>query len=63
MSIKEKYGVPEKGDILLSSVGTLGVPYLVKNEKFYFKDGNLAWFKDFDSKLNNKFLFIFQDFI
>lgn len=56
-SIKEKYGVPEEGDILLSSVGTLGVPYLVKNEKFYFKDGNLTWFKDFDSKLNNKFLY------
>lgn len=56
-SIKGKYGVPEEGDILLSSVGTLGVPYLVKNEKFYFKDGNLTWFKDFDSKLNNKFLY------
>ena len=56
-SIKEKYGVPEKGDILLSSVGTLGVPYLVKDEKFYFKDGNLTWFKDFNSKLNNKFLY------
>ncbi len=56
-SIKGKYGVPEEGDILLSSVGTLGIPYLVKNEKFYFKDGNLTWFKDFDSKLNNKFLY------
>ena len=56
-SIKEKYGVPGKGDILLSSVGTLGVPYLVKDEKFYFKDGNLTWFKDFNSKLNNKFLY------
>lgn len=57
LSIKEKYGVPEKGDILLSSVGTLGVPYLVNTEKFYFKDGNLTGFKDFDSKLDNKFLY------
>ena len=57
ISIKEKYGVPNEGDILLSSVGTLGVPYLVNDEKFYFKDGNLTWFKDFDSKLNNKFLY------
>ncbi|WP_405321192.1 restriction endonuclease subunit S [Methanobrevibacter thaueri] len=56
-SIKRKYGVPKEGDILLSSVGTLGIPYLVKNEKFYFKDGNLTWFKDFDSKLNNKYLY------
>ena len=57
LSIKEKYGVPKEGDILLSSVGTLGIPFLVNNEKFYFKDGNLTWFKDFDSKIYNKFLF------
>lgn len=54
--IASKYGYPKEGDILLTSVGTLGVPYLVKDEQFYFKDGNLTWFKDF-SKLNNKFLF------
>ncbi|MBK2111281.1 restriction endonuclease subunit S [Francisella tularensis subsp. novicida FSC159] len=43
-----KFGVPIDGDILLTSVGTLGVPYRVNlNDKFYFKDGNLTWFKDF----------------
>ena len=48
--IKEKFGAPIKGDILLTSVGTLGVPYRVKeNDNFYFKDGNLTWFKDFSS--------------
>lgn len=32
----------------MTSVGTLGVPYRVrKKDKFYFKDGNLTWFKDF----------------
>lgn len=45
--IKEKFGVPIKNDILLTSVGTLGIAYLVGNEKFYFKDGNLTWFKNF----------------
>lgn len=46
--IAEKFGVPVEGDILLTSVGTLGVPYRVKkNDKFYFKDGNLTWFKNF----------------
>lgn len=45
--IKMKFGCPEPGDILLSSVGTLGVPYVVKNEKFYFKDGNLTWIRNF----------------
>ncbi|MEZ4931693.1 MAG: restriction endonuclease subunit S [Saprospiraceae bacterium] len=47
--IKEKFGVPHEGDILLTSVGTLGIPYRVKKtDKFYFKDGNLTWFKDFN---------------
>ena len=45
--IKEKFGVPEEGDMLLTSVGTLGIPYIVqKDEKFYFKDGNLTWFRN-----------------
>ena len=54
--IKIKYGVPKEGDMLLTSVGTLGVPYIVKNETFYFKDGNLTWFSDFKG-LNSKFLY------
>ena len=43
--IKSKYDVPRLGDILLSSVGTLGVPWLVDEEEFYFKDGNLTWLR------------------
>ena len=54
--IKIKYGVPKEGDMLLTSVGTLGIPYIVKNENFYFKDGNLTWFSDFKG-LNSKFLY------
>ena len=34
--IKSKYDVPKKGDILLSSVGTLGVPWLVNEDNFLF---------------------------
>jgi type I restriction enzyme S subunit len=46
--IKSKYGVPQKGDLLLTSVGTIGNPYLIKkDEEFYFKDGNLTWFRNF----------------
>ena len=40
--IKNKYDVPRPGDILLSSVGTLGIPWLVDEDEFYFKDGNLT---------------------
>ena len=55
--IKTKFGVPQEGDILLTSVGTLGIPYCIGvNERFYFKDGNLTWFKDYEHNLNNRFL-------
>lgn len=41
-----KFGTPQAGDILLTSVGTLGIPYLVRSgDRFYFKDGNLTWFR------------------
>ncbi len=40
--IRDEYGVPQKGDLLISAVGTIGVIWIVdgKND-FYFKDGNL----------------------
>ncbi len=46
-SIKETYGIPTEGDILITAVGTIGNSYLVENEEFYFKDGNIIWIKDF----------------
>ncbi len=57
--IKQNFGAPKEGDILLTSVGTLGIPYIVKNEdEFYFKDGNLTWFRNIDSKIiDNRLLY------
>ncbi|EPQ9456930.1 restriction endonuclease subunit S [Enterobacter cloacae complex sp. 2024EL-00711] len=44
--LKAKYGVPAVGDFLVSGVGTLGIIHQVKNgNPFYFKDGNVLWFK------------------
>ncbi len=55
---KSKFGVPLKDDILLTSVGTIGVPYKVKeNEFFYFKDGNLTWIKKYKKDIDPSFLF------
>ena len=58
--IKEEFGVPQKNDILLTSVGSIGIPYLVKeNDKFYFKDGNLTWIRNYDArKIDPLFLYI-----
>ena len=50
--LKEKYGIPQKGDILITSVGTIGNSYLVQAEEFYFKDGNIIWLKNFALGLN-----------
>lgn len=56
--IESKFGVPHEGDILLTSVGSLGIPYKVgKSDKFYFKDGNLTWFRNFNREI------IFADYL
>ena len=54
--IKSKFPVPVIGDILLTSVGTIGIPYYVTDANFYFKDGNLTWFRKFDDSINSKYL-------
>ncbi|GAA4648088.1 hypothetical protein GCM10023116_03520 [Kistimonas scapharcae] len=56
--IQRKFGAPVEGDILLTSVGTLGVPYRVqRGDNFYFKDGNLTWFRQFSDRVNSKYLY------
>ncbi len=40
--IKNQYGVPDVGDLLVTSVGTIGKTWIVDNRKFYYKDGNLT---------------------
>lgn len=58
--IKSKFGVPSKDDILLTSVGTIGIPYQVQSsDNFYFRDGNLTWLKDFTKSINPRFIYYF----
>ena len=57
VEIERKFGAPKLGDLLLTSVGTLGSVYVVKpGDRFYFKDGNLTWFRNFKG-LDSQFLF------
>lgn len=59
---KEKFGVPVNGDLLITAVGaTLDIPYVVGDEKFYFKDGNLIWLSNFKKELNSQFLYYWID--
>lgn len=56
--IKMKFGAPEAGDILLTSVGTLGVSYQVSDDDlFYFKDGNLTWFRNFNNRVLSGYIY------
>ncbi len=41
---------PETNDIMLTGVGTIGIPYIVKSyDKFYFKDASVLIFKNIHS--------------
>lgn len=56
--IKNKSGVPKAGDMLLTSVGTIGIPYIIQeSDEFYFKDGNLTWFRSFNDSILPRFLY------
>lgn len=59
--LKSKYGSPQQGDLLISAVGNrAGIPYVVKEKDgdFYFKDGNIVWFKEFKADfLDSKYLY------
>lgn len=56
--IAHKFGIPQPGDMLLTSVGTIGIPYIVKEkDTFYFKDGNLTWFRNFNERLDSRYLY------
>ena len=61
---KEKYdeysalsGKVAIDDLLVTGVGTIGIPYLISNsEPLYFKDGNIIWFQN-SGKINGKFFY------
>lgn len=52
--ISKVYGSPKINDILITAVGTIGNTWVVDNLPFYFKDGNLIWFKNI--KCNSRYL-------
>ncbi|MBQ3456579.1 MAG: restriction endonuclease subunit S [Synergistaceae bacterium] len=50
-------GEVKKGDLLVTGVGTIGLPFIVEtDEKLYFKDGNIIWVKQ-SKDINPKFLY------
>ena len=50
-------GKVKKGDLLVTGVGTIGVPMLINSdEPLYFKDGNIIWFKN-ENIIDGKFFY------
>ena len=60
--LKSKKLVPNESDLLITSRGTLGLCYIVKDEDcFYFQDGMITWLKNLKSTVLSAFLgFMFQ---
>lgn len=59
--VSQKYGSPVAGDFLVSGVGTLGISYQVQSsDRFYFKDGNVLWFKSKGKLASNFFKYQLQ---
>jgi type I restriction enzyme S subunit len=51
---------PVLGDIMITGVGTIGVPYIVRpNDRFYFKDASVLIFKN-TCALNPQYLSLFM---
>lgn len=58
-TLEDGYGVPKIGDILITSVGTIGNTWICDGRKFYYKDGNITQICGspfFDSKYIEHFL-------
>jgi type I restriction enzyme S subunit len=54
--VSQQSGAIQEGDVLLTSRGTLGVPYVVNaTDRFHFADGNLTWFRRFAGLDSNYF--------
>ncbi len=62
--IKKSFGVPQISDLLMSAVGTIGeIMVIENNDEFYFKDGNIVWFKGFKSLDTNYLKFALTAFV
>lgn len=58
-SLSKKIGRVKKDDILITGGGSIGIPFLIKNnDPLYFKDADLLWIK-INERVNGYFLYSF----
>ncbi|UXN12722.1 restriction endonuclease subunit S [Lactobacillus amylovorus] len=53
-------GKVQINDLLVTGVGTIGVPLLVQTVPLYFKDGNIIWFQNSNKLIGLFFLYLFK---
>lgn len=55
----KKYKFPHKGDVMLSTVGTVGKTVQYNGEPAYFQDSNIVWLKRKTEDVSNEYLYWF----
>ena len=58
-----KFSYPKKGDILISTSGTIGRTVVFDGKPAYFQDSNIVWIENDETKILNTFLNIFYQII
>jgi type I restriction enzyme M protein len=60
---KSKFAYPKKGDILISTSGTIGRTVIFDGFQAYFQDSNIVWIANNEAKISNKFLYYYYQII
>lgn len=60
---QSKFSYPKKGDILISTSGTIGKIVVFDGKPAYFQDSNIVWIANNETKISNKFLNIYYQII
>jgi type I restriction enzyme S subunit len=60
---KSKFAYPKKGDVLISTSGTIGRTVVFDGCPAYFQDSNIVWIANNETKILNKFLYIYYQII
>ena len=59
---KEKFSYPQKGEVLISTSGTIGRTVVFDGKPAYFQDSNIVWIENDQKKVYNNYLnLVFQD--
>ena len=54
--VKKEYGIPQRGDLMVSGVGTIGKVYVVKStDRFYYKDASVLCFENRNGIIDSQY--------